>query len=143
MRRLAFLIGACVLLVPAGRADDKAAGDDKEKIQGTWTLVSGQHNGNPIPEEDAKTIKITFTADKLMLKHGDQEREFSYKLYPDRKPKAIDVDMDGKIGKGIYELDGDKLKIAHGEVNEPRPKAFPKKGEESKLSYVVLKRVKS
>ncbi len=142
MRLQALLVGACVLLVPALRADDKPGDSDKDKIQGTWEIVKGERGGQPIPEEEAKMIKITFAGDKLKIKHGDQEQEMTFKLHPDRKPKAIDVDMGDKVGKGIYELKGDTLKIAHGEFGDPRPKEFSNK-EGSKLHVVVLKRVKS
>ena len=41
----------------------------------------------------------------------------------------------------IYQFDGDTLKIAHGEADDPRPTAFTSK-EGSSVSVMVLKRKK-
>jgi uncharacterized protein (TIGR03067 family) len=130
------------LLVATARAEDKPAKGDKEKIQGTWTIVSGERDGQPIPEEAIKTIKLVFAGDKFTLDHDGRKSEGTFKLAPDKKPKEMDVDTEGQTVKAIYQLDGDTLKVAHGPPGEARPKEFPKK-EGSGLSVVTLKRQKS
>ncbi len=135
---VAFVVG---LLVAAAGADDKSAKGDQEKLQGTWALVSGEHDGQPIPEEVAKTIKLTFTGDKVTLLHNDQKNEGTFKLHSDKKPKGIDLDLDSGAVKGIYQLDGDTLKIANAKPGDERPKEFPKK-EGSGLTVATLKRQK-
>jgi hypothetical protein len=40
MRLQLLAVGVCSLLVAAGTAEDKPAPTDKDKIQGTWSLVS-------------------------------------------------------------------------------------------------------
>jgi uncharacterized protein (TIGR03067 family) len=130
------------VLVATGRAEDKPANGDKEKIQGAWTIVYGEHDGQPIPEDAIKSIKLVYAGDKFTLQHGDQKTEGAFKLAPDKKPKAIDMEMDGGMVKGIYQLDGDTLKLAHGKAGDPRPKEFPKK-EGSGLTVATLKRQKS
>ena len=129
-----------LLLAPA-RAEDKPAKGDKEKLQGTWAVVSGERNGKPIPEETVKNAKLVFAADKMTIHNKDRKTEGTFKLSPDKKPKQIDVDMDGRLAKGIYQLDGDTLKIAHGDTGGPRPKEFSAK-EGSGVTVVVLKRQK-
>jgi uncharacterized protein (TIGR03067 family) len=129
------------LLVATAKAEDKPAKGDKEKIQGTWALVSGEHDGQPIPEEAAKNIKLVFAGDKFTLHNNDRKTEGTFTLGPDKKPKEIDVDLGGGAAKGIYQLDGDALKIAHGKVGDPRPKEFPKKAGDG-LSVAVFKRAK-
>jgi uncharacterized protein (TIGR03067 family) len=141
MRMCWFMAMACIILVSAVQAEDKAAGGDQEKIQGTWVLDSGERGGKQIPDE-AKGVTLTFEGNKVKVKHGDREMTWGFKLDASKKPKAIDVDMNGKIGKGIYELKGDTLKIAHGEEGDPRPKNFESK-EGSNVSVVVLKRKKA
>ena len=115
--------------------------NDQEQIQGTWQLVSGERGGKPIPEEIVKNVRLVFASDKLTTKVKDRANEATFKLRPDAKPKEIDLDMDGNIGKGIYLLEGDSLKIAHGEVGDERPKEFPSKAG-SGLTVMILKRVK-
>jgi uncharacterized protein (TIGR03067 family) len=129
-------------IVPAGAAQDKTG--DKEKLQGTWAGVSGVENGKAMPAEDIKNVRLVFVGDKLKVtvKGKDFELAGTYTLDPTKKPKAVDVDFgDKKKGTGIYELDGDTLKIAHGDFGDPRPKDFVSK-EGSHVTVMVLKREK-
>jgi uncharacterized protein (TIGR03067 family) len=141
MRQKLSVVIVVGLLVAAAGAEDKPAKGDKEKLQGTWALVSGEHDGQPIPEEVAKTIKLAFTGDKVTLHHNDQKNEGTFKLHSDKKPKGIDLDMENGAVKGIYQLDGDTLKLANAKPGDERPKEFPKK-EGSGLTVATLKRQK-
>ncbi len=129
------------LVVGTALSQDKAGKTDQDKIQGTWTFVSGERGGKPLPDDDVKDRKISFAGNKMKMKNKDQEREVTFKLNPDKKPKEIDVDFDGQMGMGIYQLDGDTLKVAHGELGDPRPTEFASKAD-SKVTLVVLKREK-
>jgi hypothetical protein len=40
------------------------------------------------------------------------------------KPKGTDIDMNGRLGLGIYKLEGRMLTVLHGEIEEPRPADF-------------------
>jgi uncharacterized protein (TIGR03067 family) len=113
---------------------------DQENIQGTWALASGERNGKALPAEVVQQVKLIFAGDKLTTKHKDRKTEATFKLDSNKTPKEIDLDMDGNVGKGIYELDGDSLKIVHGEVGDARPKDFP--GAGAGLTVLVLKREK-
>ena len=131
---------ACGIFIPMTKAADKPAASDVEKIQGTWLLISGERGGKALPPEITKNITLVFAGDKLTTKNKDRKTEATFKLDATRKPKEIDIDMEGSVGRGIYQLDGDNLKIAHGEVGGPRPTEFPK--ELSGLTVLVLKREK-
>ena len=113
---------------------------DQEKIQGTWALVSGERNGKPFPDEVVRHVQLIFGGDKLTTQHKDRKTEAAFTLDPSKTPREIDLDMGGSIGKGIYQLDGDTLKIVHGEVGDARPKEFPEAGPG--LTVLVLKREK-
>jgi uncharacterized protein (TIGR03067 family) len=141
MRLQLLVIFACALMVSAGRSEDKPAPSDKDKIQGTWLVVSAEQGGKPLSPEDAKTLKLVFAGDKLTLQHNDQKVQGPFKLDPDKKPKEMDVEIAGKTCKAIYQLDGDTLKIAHGEPGDPRPEEFRAK-EGSHRQIMVLKRDK-
>jgi uncharacterized protein (TIGR03067 family) len=114
---------------------------DQERIQGTWALVSGERSGNPLPDQVTQHIKLIFAGDKLITQHKDRKTEATFRLDANKTPKEIDLDMGGSVGRGIYQLDGDSLKIVHGEVGDARPKDFPKAG--SGLTVLVLNREKS
>jgi uncharacterized protein (TIGR03067 family) len=114
---------------------------DQEMIQGMWTLVSGHRHGNAFPEEVTKHVRLIFAGNKLTTMNKDRGTDFAFTLHPDQMPKGIDMDMQGHIGQGIYNLEGDSLKIIHGEVGSPRPTAFDGTGA-SGLTLLVLQRAR-
>jgi uncharacterized protein (TIGR03067 family) len=117
---------------------EKLPMSDQEKIQGAWALVSGERNGKPLSEEMIQHTRLIFTGDRLTTQHKDRKSEATFKLAWNHMPKEMDLDMGGNIGKGIYQFDGDTLKIVHGQVGDARPKEFPQPG--SGLTVLVLKR---
>jgi uncharacterized protein (TIGR03067 family) len=123
-------------------AEDKS---DQEKIQGKWKIESGTRGGNPIPDDVSKNTIIVFDGNKMKMtftRDGqEQTRDMTFKLDPTAKPKAIDVDINGKPGLGIYSLEGDTLKICHGEEGDARPTEFVSK-EGTKVAVIILKRTK-
>ncbi len=114
---------------------------DQDKIQGTWTVVSGHRHGNAFPEEVAKNVRLIFAENKLTTMNKDRGTTFAFVLHPDQTPKAIDMDMQGHIGQGIYALEGDGLKIIHGEAGTPRPTTFDGP-EAASLTLLELQRAK-
>jgi len=139
MRARVLLVMAAGLLLAADKPKDDAKGD-KDQFQGSWKVVSGEHDGVTLPEEKTKELTVTFQGDKVTIRVGDKtEPEQTFKLDPARKPREIDVTPHAK---GIYELKGDDLKIrfARGE-GKPRPAGFADKTAEGE-AQLVLKREK-
>jgi uncharacterized protein (TIGR03067 family) len=134
------LLAVCGVLLGGDQPKGKQPMGDQEKIQGTWAIVSGERGGKALPAEVIQSIHLIFAENKLTTKRKDRQTEATFKLNSASTPKEIDLDMDGNIGKGIYKLDGDTLKIVHGEVGDDRPKDFPEPG--SGLTVLVLKREK-
>ena len=97
---------------------------DNELIEGVWALVSGERGGSPLPGELVETITLTFSGGRLTTTVGGRTTSFPYRLAPDEVPAAIDLELDGDVGRGIYQLDGDRLMIVHGEVGAGRPTEF-------------------
>jgi uncharacterized protein (TIGR03067 family) len=129
-------------------ADDPA--DEAGKLQGTWSIVSA--DGLDAPQEALKRMKVVIRGETLLFTDGKKEGEKStFKLAPSRKPKAIDFSKDpnGPIVRGIYEMDGDTLKLVW-RIEGPRPteiltKRRPKKfpdapSEDDDLRMMTLKR---
>ncbi len=145
MKTRALLIVAVGLaLVAADKPDQKK--DDKDAIVGTWGFVSGERDGEQAPDE-LKTMKLAFKeGDKATLTIKDDTKEAKYKLDAAKKPReiALTVTENGKeeTVRGIYELDGDNLKICFpADPAGETPKEFTgKKGSNQML--VVLKRSK-
>ena len=114
---------------------------DQERIQGTWRLLTGERQGKALPDEAVQDVSLAFAGDRLSTRSKGRVTEARFTLTPGTDPKGIDLDMGGAVGLGIYLLAGDDLKIAHGEVGDPRPTAFAAK-EGAPLTILVLKRVR-
>jgi uncharacterized protein (TIGR03067 family) len=112
---------------------------DHEAIQGLWALVSGERHGKAFSEGIVKRVTLEFSQDALSTKTGDRVNSATFKLHPDTTPKGIDLDMDGAVGEGIYNLEGDTLTILHGEVGDNRPTHFDAR-ETPRLTLLVLAR---
>jgi uncharacterized protein (TIGR03067 family) len=115
--------------------------DDQEKIQGTWSLVSGDRDGKPFPDEMIQHVRLIFAGNRLTTEHTDRKMGATFKLDPAKSPREIDLDMEGNVGKGIYLLDQDSLKIIHGQVGSDRPKDLAEGGHG--LTVLVLERNRS
>lgn len=133
---------ACAVAVaaPIPKKDDKPK-SDSEAILGAWVLDKFEGQDQPPP---GVVVKFNFTKDgKMGIELGDRMREKGgYKIDPNTKPKSIDIaDPQGETTLGIYELDGDTLKmcIVRGK-NMVRPTEFKVTGKKMMLFH--LKRVK-
>jgi len=113
---------------------------DQERIQGTWRLASGERQGRAFPDETVRDVSLVFAGDSLATRMKDRTTEARFKLIPSTQPKGIDLDMGEAVGLGIYLLDGDDLKIAHGAVGDPRPSGFDA-NDGPPSTILVLKRV--
>jgi len=144
--RLALVLG--VALLASAAADDKsdAAKKDLDKLQGTWTFVSMESNGQAVPQGDPAPA-ITFEGNKFTVKAGDAVLQAGTQtLDPGKKPKEVDSTVTEGEGKGttmlgIYELDGDHLKACFDTQGKKRPTEF-KTAADSGHMLVVLKRAK-
>ena len=144
---------AAALLVAADTPKDDAgkkepAGQkDLDRMQGTWSAVSGERDGNKAPETELKQFKIVIKDDKMTLLVGEPTELATFKLDPAKKPKAVDLDLQagqdkGKTAHGIYDLEGDTLKICMAKPGKDRPTEFTTKAG-SDTTLLVLKRDKS
>jgi len=85
-------------------------------LRGELDLASIEVQGKSLPAPVGKGGSIIFDKDgKLTLKDpGKPDKVGKYKIDAGKEPKQIDliVSKDGEAMQGIYELDGEKLKIA-------------------------------
>jgi uncharacterized protein (TIGR03067 family) len=132
-------LALCVLLLTA-LIQARAADADQEKLQGKWTVESFEYNGNPVERMKDATREIKDGKYTLTPKVGDVI-EGTIKLDPDKKPKTIDLDVNGNILKGIYELDGDALKLCYNLSDGERPTEFASKPDTGVI-LILHKRAK-
>jgi uncharacterized protein (TIGR03067 family) len=142
MRKAHLLLAlAAGLLAAAGLSRAADAKDDKAKIAGTWSVVKAEFDGKEDPE--GKDAKLVFEGDKISVKMKDRTEDATFKLDPSQKPRHIDIKEKGdRTIPGIYELDGDSLKICFPRGNDKeRPKEFTGKAGSGTM-LVTLKRDK-
>lgn len=111
----------------------KTATDDLKKTEGTWTLVSGEADGKPLPEAEVKSAKLTIVGDAYTVELGAEGvKKGTQKLDATKTPKQIDAkDTSGPtVGEnhGIYEFtaDGD-FRVCFAAPGKERPTEFTTK----------------
>ncbi len=122
------------------------AADEKDALIGTWTVVKAEEDGKMTTE----ILKAKFTfkdGDKLFIKMPSEPKplEVAFKLDAAKKPKQIDFtrleDGRAETALGIYEIDGDKLKLCAAEPElKERPTEF--KSKSRKVTVLELTRDK-
>jgi uncharacterized protein (TIGR03067 family) len=129
-------------------ADDKVDLEKEvKKFQGTWTIESSKSGGKELPANELKGLIVTFEGDKHTVKKGDEVIQVgTQKLDPSKSPKTIDVTMTegpnkGTVMLGIYEINGDTLKVCFDPEGKKRPTEF-KSAPGSENFVNVHKRVK-
>jgi uncharacterized protein (TIGR03067 family) len=119
-----------VLVVALCVAADKPKVDAKAELkllQGTWVMAELEVNGVAVPAKKLEGTTLVIKGDKYTVKVKDSTHETTIKIDPTKDPKAIDTLFPNgtelpKLSKGVYELDGDTLKICrHQTPGEDRP----------------------
>lgn len=95
------LAGALAVGAPVPKALAPKHPPDPERLLGAWRIV--EENGRPVD----KAVVWTFTAGRMHSSSGNSD--WVIRLDPDASPKHIDITK----YPGVYEFDGDRLKIAY------------------------------
>ena len=106
----------------AAAPKDEKPRSDKEALQGTWVEVSRGEDGAKLPEDER--WKLVFDGDKVTViglgtKEGAKQREGTYTIDADKKPKEIDLTLGSLVLNGIYERKGATLKTLWRENDRP------------------------
>jgi uncharacterized protein (TIGR03067 family) len=121
-------------LLGAGQGKDETKNDDAKKIQGTWKAIEFENDGKKMapPQE----TKLKFGPEKIEVVGRNDPA--AYKLGTDGKLRTIDVtpEKGKKTLKGLYELDGDTLRICLPmKEDDPRPKEMTSKGGHGIITF--------
>jgi uncharacterized protein (TIGR03067 family) len=115
---------------------------EEARFQGTWQVVSLEKNGKS--EDVPKGATMAFTGDKFQMKGSESDYGGTFTLDPFKRPRRIDTRVTGGENKvvetqGIYEFQGDLLRIAWREGKDLRPMAFLSKPDTG-VRVITLKR---
>jgi uncharacterized protein (TIGR03067 family) len=141
------------LLVAAPVPKDKEKPKDEDAILGTWKpdkFDNGGGPGGPAPGELDK-MRFVFEKDGVLRVTGGpggEEMKGTFRLDPTAKVKALDLVVTEPGGNGqvqtilgVYELDGDTLKLCFGEgPKQPRPEEV--KADGKRVAVVTFSREK-
>ena len=96
---------------------------DHEALQGFWKLTASTLNGQPCKHPDLGTI-FRFKGNRYL--HIRTRVSCRFELHPDITPKGIDFILVStkSVARGIYELNGDKLRMRSNAWGKPRPTSF-------------------
>jgi len=138
---VAFILTASTL--GGAEADNKVVRDGLKKLEGTWNYTASELGGKPVPDNFIKGATLTIKGNVYTARlAGMVVDEGTIKIDPTKKPMTIDrMSSKRKTIKfyGIYELDGDKLRIC--ENSRERPKKFDsKEGSFTSLSTFERKK---
>ena len=118
--------------VKSGPLDE--AQKDRAALQGEWEIVSAESNGEPPPPGLLSQAKFAFSGDNLTL----MGKVGTFTIDAGRIPRQIDFASGNVKQLGIYDLDGDRLRLCVGPADD-RPKEFKTKPR-TDHSMFVLKR---
>jgi uncharacterized protein (TIGR03067 family) len=140
------VLATCTPLA-AGQPRADGVKQEWKKLEGTWTLTKMEANGTSLLEKDKPVPKVVIKDGKIMpdpkdAGGADAADASKIQLDPTRKPTTITIPNfeggDPKQGVtliGIYELEGDELKVCAEAVEtaklkereKERPTAFDSK----------------
>jgi uncharacterized protein (TIGR03067 family) len=131
----------------ADAPSDEAIKKDFKRLEGTWTVVSAEQDGQALDRIKGGILKITDQNFYIKTKSGT-EMKGDLRIDPAKKPKTMDLAhqeglLRDKTWQGIYEVAGDDLKICYVEADKDkeRPAEFTTSQDSNRL-LVVLKRDK-
>lgn len=130
---------------PAASIDEEAARNGSPtEIEGEWAMLSGVFNGQPLQPDWVKFCKRVTRGNVTTVVAGPQTMlKARFTLDTSKMPNAIDyVNLHGsnknKSQLGIFECNGDELKICVSAPGKPRPNDFSSKRGDGR-NYTVWK----
>ena len=130
---LASMVASCRVSLIADPADDGRA------WQGAWRMVSTTYDGEPQPGD----MEWIVDGDHYTIRLNGQSHEDPYTFRLDTSRKRIDVfhhetppGTSGGSLKGIYEINGDSLKVCYDLTGQGYPQSFSANRGSRQVLYV-------
>lgn len=149
--RMTTTLGTGLLLLAAGMT--VWAQDEKKEaanpLLGEYVMVSGEDNGETVPEERIRGNILRITADTITAVDKKEQEIYvaKYKLDSSKTPYAITMTIaggprgdKGDKAVGIVELKGDTLHLAYAYGDGEVPKDFKSKGKNQLMFTLKTKK---
>src|SRR5262249_10576443 len=113
-----------------GTPPEDAVRQEQQRFQGVWKVRSVEVGGVTRPAEEVAGWRLVVVADVMSARDGDKLLgESTYKLGVGQQPRAIDITYirgpeKGRVLRGIYRLEGNRLCICATEKGKERPTEF-------------------
>jgi uncharacterized protein (TIGR03067 family) len=111
---------------------------EQDKLQGNWQVLDVKMGGRDWPHD---LMRFAFAADKMTMLFGARPLTppMTYVLDPSQEPKTIDVNSPGGVWRGIYEVDGDSLKLClnQNRAGGNRPATFARPDAQGVYRYIL------
>jgi uncharacterized protein (TIGR03067 family) len=123
--------------------------DPSAALQGEWTAVSGEMDGNPLPEAYVKNGHRIVKASEVTVRFGEYIfMKAVFTVDATKSPNHIDYTIaegpeKGKVRQGIYEIDGNTFKSCMSPPGKPRPTTFEGKAGDGQTFSVWKKQKKA
>jgi len=138
---LAVVFGLCLL--SSAMAQQQS---DADKIRGVWSVVCAHSDGHRMLLYQACGMVITIDGERIVMQEAGRRTASAilYKLDPTQQPKAIDLVCPSPHAEqstylGIYQFDGNLLRLTWRIGGGPRPMTFSSVPEPG-LALLVLKK---
>ncbi|HYG77048.1 MAG TPA: TIGR03067 domain-containing protein [Planctomycetota bacterium] len=138
MQRTAAVLALFLCVFPAFAAD----------VNGTWTMVTSEMNGQKVPDEEMKKLSLVLTLKEgkyTTTSAGKQTDSGEYTLNaaagtfeirPGEGPRK------GTVMKAIYKLEGDTLTVCYDVAGKEFPKEFKTQVDDGRLVAVYKRAAK-
>lgn len=142
MLRLCTALALACFCISLAAADDKRdeKKDDKKpeatKLEGTYTITSGERDGKPLPEAEFKGAVVTIKGNKMFGTDKDKKEFFAATFTLDTGAKPWKINMvsispkEGEKAAGVVEATGDTVKICYNLPGGDAPTEFKTKGKQ-------------
>jgi uncharacterized protein (TIGR03067 family) len=140
------LLALAVLMLLAGGLSGNAAQQKEDPLQGMWSLVSLEVNGEALPVDKIKDSRLSIKGDTYSFRLREMGLALTYRADLSKDPKTLDMTvtegpMKGKTYHAIFTFENGNLKICRNlEPDRVRPNRFGSRPD-SGLMVIVWKRI--
>jgi uncharacterized protein (TIGR03067 family) len=108
---------------------ERSSADELKKLQGSWQITAIQAEGAAVTEEAVTNLYVTIKDNTYELMNAGAETSGTFELDPSKNPGEMEIHStvgadSGRTWPGIYEVNGDTLRVCYAQRGKKRPTTF-------------------